>query len=143
MARISARWRMMGPAAGLVLCTALSGCLPQGDSGPAGPTGPSGPAGLSGPAGPPGPAGTVPQGVIDFANRFGTPNPAVAGTGAQCTLGEVTLTAATVGRGLPAAGQILPIAGNTALFSLLGTTYGGDGKTDSPCPISAAWPRST
>ena len=27
-------------------------------------------------------------------------------------------------------GQLLPISQNTALFSLLGTTYGGDGKID-------------
>ena len=27
-------------------------------------------------------------------------------------------------------GQILPISQNTALFSLIGTYYGGDGKTN-------------
>ena len=27
-------------------------------------------------------------------------------------------------------GQLLPLSQNTALFSLLGTTYGGDGKTN-------------
>ncbi len=31
-------------------------------------------------------------------------------------------------------GQILPISQNTALFSLLGTTYGGDGKTSFALP---------
>jgi len=31
-------------------------------------------------------------------------------------------------------GQILPIAQNTALFSLLGTTYGGDGKATFALP---------
>jgi microcystin-dependent protein len=31
-------------------------------------------------------------------------------------------------------GQILPLASNTALFSLLGTTYGGDGKTTFALP---------
>ncbi|AUB80432.1 phage tail protein [Candidatus Thiodictyon syntrophicum] len=31
-------------------------------------------------------------------------------------------------------GQILPIAPNTALFSLLGTTYGGDGRTNFALP---------
>jgi microcystin-dependent protein len=31
-------------------------------------------------------------------------------------------------------GQILPIAQNTALFSLIGTTYGGDGKTTFALP---------
>jgi microcystin-dependent protein len=31
-------------------------------------------------------------------------------------------------------GQLLPISQNTALFSLLGTTYGGDGKTNFALP---------
>ena len=31
-------------------------------------------------------------------------------------------------------GQLLPISQNTALFSLLGTTYGGDGKTSFALP---------
>ena len=31
-------------------------------------------------------------------------------------------------------GQILPISQNTALFSLLGTTYGGDGRTTFALP---------
>jgi len=31
-------------------------------------------------------------------------------------------------------GQLLPIAQNTALFSLLGTTYGGDGKSTFALP---------
>jgi microcystin-dependent protein len=33
-----------------------------------------------------------------------------------------------------ASGQILPISQNTALFSLLGTTYGGDGKSNFALP---------
>ena len=31
-------------------------------------------------------------------------------------------------------GQILPLSQNTALFSLLGTTFGGDGKTSFALP---------
>lgn len=31
-------------------------------------------------------------------------------------------------------GQLLPISSNTALFSLLGTTYGGDGRTNFALP---------
>ena len=31
-------------------------------------------------------------------------------------------------------GQLLPIAENTALFSLIGTTYGGDGRTTMALP---------
>ncbi|AFY49918.1 microcystin-dependent protein [Nostoc sp. PCC 7524] len=35
---------------------------------------------------------------------------------------------------LPANGQLLPINQNTALFALLGTTYGGDGRTTFALP---------
>jgi microcystin-dependent protein len=35
---------------------------------------------------------------------------------------------------LPCNGQLLPIAQNQALFSLLGTTYGGDGRTTFQLP---------
>ena len=31
-------------------------------------------------------------------------------------------------------GQLMPISQNTALFSLLGTTYGGNGRPPSACP---------
>src|SRR5947199_2236072 len=31
-------------------------------------------------------------------------------------------------------GQLLPLSQNTAMFSLLGTTYGGDGKTTFALP---------
>ncbi|MEE4118963.1 MAG: tail fiber protein [Paracoccaceae bacterium] len=34
----------------------------------------------------------------------------------------------------PAEGQLLAISGNEALFSLLGTTYGGDGRTNFALP---------
>ncbi len=38
-------------------------------------------------------------------------------------------------------GQILPISQNTALFSLLGTTYGGDGKSTFALPnLQARFP---
>lgn len=35
---------------------------------------------------------------------------------------------------VPAGGQLLPISSNTALFSLFGTTYGGDGRTTFGMP---------
>ena len=35
---------------------------------------------------------------------------------------------------IPADGQLLPIASNSALFSLYGTTYGGDGRTTFGIP---------
>ena len=34
----------------------------------------------------------------------------------------------------PCKGQLLPVAQNRALFSLLGTTYGGDGQTNFGLP---------
>lgn len=51
-------------------------------------------------------------------------------------LGEIFAFAGTFApRGfLKAEGQLLPIAMNTALFSLLGTQYGGDGRTNFALP---------
>ena len=37
----------------------------------------------------------------------------------------------------PCQGQLMPLKGNTALFSLLGTTYGGDGKSTFALPTLA------
>ena len=68
-------------------------------------------------------------------SRFGSNTSlGASGTGAQCTLGEVILTAGAVSNGMPAQGQMLAINQNTALFSLLGTTYGGDGVTSFALP---------
>ncbi len=51
-------------------------------------------------------------------------------------LGEIMATAVTFAPSGFAfcAGQLLPIQQNTALFSLLGTTYGGDGKSTFALP---------
>ena len=95
-----------------------------------------GPRGATGPRGPAGPTG--PAGTTAFGDGTGT---FVAGSGTTCTIGEVRLFAGVVGTGVPANGQILPIAQNTAVFSLLGTTYGGDGKTTFALPdLRAAAP---
>lgn len=66
----------------------------------------------------------------------GTNSANVGGGGAQCTLGEVTLTAATVygANHLKADGSLLQISQNTALFSLLGTNFGGNGSTTFALP---------
>ena len=115
-----------GPAG----ATGATGAGTIGATGPGGPTGATGPLGPSGPAGPvgaTGPAGT--------ATGFGTnTNWAVAGRGTECTLGEIILTAGSVANGTPANGQLLSISQNTALFALLGTTYGGDGQTTFALP---------
>jgi microcystin-dependent protein len=52
-----------------------------------------------------------------------------ATNGAEPFLGEIMLFAGTFTPSgyLPCEGQLLPISQNTALFSLLGTTYGGNG----------------
>jgi microcystin-dependent protein len=54
----------------------------------------------------------------------------------SCTIGEVAWFAGnfTPTRWVPAAGQLMPIQNNTAIFSVLGTTYGGDGKTNFALP---------
>ncbi len=59
---------------------------------------------------------------------------ASAGTGAQCTLGAVWLTAGIIASGVPAEGQLLGIAENMSLFSLLGLTYGGNSPTSFALP---------
>jgi hypothetical protein len=64
-------------------------------------------------------------------------NQAAAGTGgAQCTLGEIILTAGTTATAetVPADGQILSISSFDALYSLLGNKYGGNGKTTFALP---------
>lgn len=51
-------------------------------------------------------------------------------------LGEVrAMPFSFVPRGwAPCQGQRLPIGGNTALYSLIGPTYGGDGRTNFALP---------
>ncbi len=103
-----------------------------------GPTGPQGPVGPTGPTGPQGPSGTT--------GIFGTnDNSSYAGmyTGAQCTLGDVVLTAsaAVAENWMPAKGQTLTITGNPSLYSLMGTNYGGNGTSDFDLPnLTAAAP---
>ncbi|HEX3674837.1 MAG TPA: phage tail protein [Rhizomicrobium sp.] len=58
---------------------------------------------------------------------------------AQQTNGYISQIMPMAGKGCPrgwseANGALLPIAQNRALFSLLGTTYGGDGKTTFALP---------
>ncbi len=61
---------------------------------------------------------------------------APAKAGADAYIGEVFLFAGTFcpRNTMEAKGQTLPIAQNQALFSLLGTTYGGDGRTTFKLP---------
>jgi len=83
---------------------------------------------------------TVSNGLVvtfEVANYplFGTNTSAgVEGTGATCTLGEVSLYAGAVVNGIPAEGQLLPISGFQALFALLGNKFGGDGVSTFALP---------
>lgn len=43
----------------------------------------------------------------------------------------------------PTSGQLLPINQNQALFSLIGTTYGGNGQTNFALPNTSAIPTLT
>jgi hypothetical protein len=129
---------------------------PQGDTGATGPqgdTGATGPQGATGPAGPTGATGATgatgpntvstdsslqgngspnnPLGLSGFGQNTGQ---AVAGRGQTETLGEIILSAGFVANGIPCDGQLLSIQQNAALFSLLGTTYGGDGLTTFALP---------
>ena len=83
------------------------------------------------------------EAINELQGSFGGSSPAVSGRGANCVMGAVWLTAGAVGGAVRADGQILDIASNTALFSLLGTTYGGDGRTTFALPdLQHAAPRS-
>ena len=114
-----------------------------GAPGIAGPIGPQGPAGPAGPVGPQGPQG--PQGPSGVQNLFGsnTQGAAAGRDVGTCILGQIMLFAGNVTNGTPANGQILPIAQNAALFALLGTTYGGNGRTTFALPdLRAAAPNN-
>lgn len=109
-----------------------------GAQGPAGPTGPAGPEGPTGAAGPSGTTGILGSNNINFFTE--------GGAGAQCTIGAVILNVAVEypGNYLPADGRILPIASNTALFSLIGINYGGNGTTNFALPdLRSAAPNNT
>lgn len=84
--------------------------------------------------------------ISGVSSRFGESGiwPWKAGRGTECTLGAVMLSAGTYGNGMEALGQLLPIASNTALYTLLGTRYGGDGRVTFALPdLRDATPRSS
>jgi microcystin-dependent protein len=66
------------------------------------------------------------------------PSSGSAGTSGGAYLGEIVMFAfgpASVPAGYaPCNGELLPISTNTALFSILGTTYGGNGTTNFALP---------
>ena len=113
-----------------------------GKTGAVGPQGTQGPQGLQGVQGLQGIQGI--QGLVGpGADLLGTnTQKAVAGTGATCTIGQVMLFSGQVAEGMPANGQILPIASYVPLFSLLGTTYAATAPATLRCPTSTR-PRRT
>jgi hypothetical protein len=73
--------------------------------------------------------------AAQFSTRFGNDtNWAREGRGEECTMGEIILTAGIFANGVPANGQLLGISTHSALFSLLGNKYGGDGKKTFALP---------
>ena len=130
---------------------------PEGPTGPQGPQGAPGPQGVqgqqgqqgaqgtqgpTGPQGPQGPPAPVPANLQKISNGLSTTGVAALGAEyfhsdgcANLNIGDVILSVNGYGTGaLPADGRVLPINGNTALFSLLGTTFGGDGTTNFALP---------
>jgi Phage Tail Collar Domain/Collagen triple helix repeat (20 copies) len=119
-------------ATGSAGATGLHGAT--GDAGATGATGATGEQGAKGETGATGPQG--PAGPLDPAQLGTNTGNATAANAGTCTLGEILLSAspiATAG-GVPAKGQVMAISQNTALFSLLGTTYGGNGSTTFALP---------
>lgn len=113
----------------------------EGASGPKGPTGAPGPAGPQGLQGPPGPPGTT--------GIFGTNNLSFSlgsASGETCNLGSIMLSASGIypNSYIPADGRLLPINSNMALYTLLGTNYGGDGQSTFALPnLLSAAPNNT
>ncbi len=113
-----------------------------------GPPGPEGPPGPQGPPGPPLCAERAPEartagatvtpdgGIAVTASNVFAPPRGSAAVSSDPYLGEVILFAGNFApRGWAfAEGQLLQIAQNQALFSILGTTYGGDGQTTFALP---------
>jgi hypothetical protein len=105
---------------------------------------PAGPQGVAGPEGPAGPPSKIDALIGDAA---ALPQLANATSAANfCVLGQILLfpfAPQTTGL-LAANGQLLPIATNVTLFSLFGTTFGGDGVTTFGLPnLTAVAPNDT
>lgn len=123
---------------------------PQGPPGSPGASGQPGTPGAPGQPGAPGPQGLQgPPGPAGTTGIFGTTTigfNASGSGGAECTLGQVILSTSSVypNNWLPADGRLLPIQNFTAVFSLMGTNYGGNGTTNFALPdLRKAAPNNT
>jgi hypothetical protein len=72
---------------------------------------------------------SLPSSPFGSNTSLATTDTSGIGSGRECVLGEVWLSAGTLYpvNAVPAAGQLLPITTHAALYYVLSTTYGGDG----------------
>jgi hypothetical protein len=121
-------------------------------TGAKGPAGPKGSTGATGPAGAKGATGaTGPQGPAGDSNLFGANSVAdsygqSSASGAQCTVGTVTLNISVYYslNYVPVDGRTLQIADYPDLFNVIGTSFGGDGETTFVLPnLMPAAPNDT
>ncbi len=120
---------------------------PEGPAGAAGAQGPVGPAGGQGPAGPTGPAG-APSKIDGLVGNSSSIMQVASADNASnfCVVGQILLFAYApqTANLLLANGQLVPISQNDALFSVIGTTFGGDGTTTFAMPnLTGVAPNNT
>ncbi len=126
----------------ILLITLSSPAGPPGATGATGPAGPAGPTGPQGPRGATGPAGSVPANLTALSGQLSTTGGvAYLGSdrfayGVTCQIGDTILSVNGYGGGnaLPADGRLLPIPPYTAIFTLIGTNFGGNGTTNFALP---------
>jgi hypothetical protein len=120
---------------GIAGATGATGVAGVGTVGPTGTAGATGVRGASGPAGTAGIFGTNNLGVIPLDTG-----------GATCTIGQIQLSTAPYYpvNYLPADGRTIQINANSALFSVIGVGYGGNGTSNFNLPdLRAAAPDNT
>jgi hypothetical protein len=111
--------------------------LTWSQQGPQGPPGPPGKDGAPGQDGAPGKDGAPDPAATAFISNFGSGGTTHQNYSSEdCMLSQIILMAGTAlpQELVPAHGQALPINQNLPLFSLLGTSYGGDGRTTFQLP---------
>ena len=123
------------PATGLVFADGTTQYTAQ----VAGPQGPQGPVGPQGPQGPAGAAATIPANLTAISNQLGTTGydgaNFIYAAASYCMLGDIVLSVNAYGTAaLPADGRLLAINTNAALFTILGTRFGGDGVSTFGLP---------
>ena len=109
----------------------------EGPKGAAGATGPVGPKGATGAQGLPGTVNPIPANITALSKGLGTNGYSSEDfrNAVTCMLGDIVLSVNSYGDGmLPADGRLLPINQNQAVFSILGTRFGGDGIQNFALP---------